>query len=96
MVTHSVVYVVLVEEQESVAPLAAAFTVSTLWTAATASPFPSAAEVLLAGAGAVAGSGMTVVVVAASEGQPAAPLAWPPDPPGNQPVLLASWIPPVG
>jgi hypothetical protein len=48
MVTHSVVYVVVVEEQESVAALAAAFTAWTLWTAATTPPLPLAAEVLAA------------------------------------------------
>jgi hypothetical protein len=91
MVTHSVVYVVLVEVQESVAALAAAFTASTLWTAPNAPPFPLAAGVLLAG------SGMTVKVVAASEDGVAALLAWSRNSSGNQPpVLLAFQIPPVG
>lgn len=81
MVTHSVVYVVLVEVQESVAALAAAFT----------APFPLAADVLLAG------SGMTVNVVAASEDGAVALLAWSRIPSGNQPpVSLAFQIPPVG
>jgi len=69
MVTNSVVYVVLVEVQESVAALAAAFTAPTLWTAPTAAPFPLAAGVLLAG------SGMTVNVATASEDGAAALLA---------------------
>jgi hypothetical protein len=85
MVNHSVVYVVVVEVQESVAASAAAFTALTLWTAATAPPFPLAVEVLLAGPGVVAGSGVTVIVVAASEGRAAALLAWSPDPSGNEP-----------
>ena len=89
MVTHSVVYVVHVvpaEVQESVAALAAAFTAPTLWTAP-----KLAADVLLAG------SGMTVNVVAASEDGAAALLAWSRNPSGNQPpVLLAFWIPPAG
>jgi hypothetical protein len=73
MVTHSVVYVVhvvSVEVQESVAALAAAFTAPTLWTAPTAAPFPLAAKVLLAG------GGMNVNVVAASETRAVALLAW--------------------
>jgi len=94
MVTHSVVYVVhvvLAAVQESVAASAAAFTAPTLWTAPTAAPFPLAADVLLAG------SGMTVNVVAASEDGAAALLAWSRNPSGNQPpVLLAFWIPPAG
>jgi hypothetical protein len=91
MVTHSVVYVVVVEEQESVAALAAAFMAPTLWTASAPAPFPLATEVLLAG------GGMTVNVVAASKGGVAALLAWPPGPSGNQsPVLLVFQSPPVG
>jgi hypothetical protein len=97
MVSHSVVNVVLVEVQESVAPPAAA---PTLWTAATAAPFPLAAEVLLAGAGAVAGSGMAVNVVAAIEGRAAALLAGSLDPSGNEPRVLLAFqvpqVPPVG
>ena len=85
MVTHSVVYVVLVEVQESVAALASAFT------APTAAPFPLATDVLLAG------SGMAVNVVAASEDGATALLAWSRNPSGSQPpVLLAFQIPPVG
>jgi hypothetical protein len=95
MVNHSVVYVVVVEVQESVAASAAvsaaAFTAPTLWTAATAPPFPLAVEVLLAGAGVVAGSGVTVIVVAASEGRAAALLAWSPDPSGNEPLVLLAF-----
>jgi hypothetical protein len=100
MVSHSVVNVVLVEVQESVAPPAAAFTAPTLWRAATAAPFPLAAEVLLAGAGAVAGSGMAVNVVAAIEGRAAALLAGSLDPSGNEPRVLLAFqvpqVPPVG
>jgi hypothetical protein len=91
MVNHSVVYVVVVEVQESVAASAAAFTAPTLWTAATAPPFPLAVEVLLAGAGVVAGSGATVIVVAAIEGRAAALLAWSPDPSGNEPLVLLAF-----
>jgi hypothetical protein len=91
MVTHSVVYVVLVEVQESVAALAAAFTAPTLWTAPTAALFPPATGVLLAG------GGMNVSVVATSEAGAAVLLAWSRGPSGNQPpVLLAFQVPPVG
>jgi hypothetical protein len=85
MVIHSVVNVVLVEVQESVAALAASFT------APTAAPFPLVAGVLLAG------GGMNVNVVGTSEAGAAALLAWSRGPSGNQPpVLLAFQVPPVG